>query len=194
MARRVLGRAHRTLIAGCDFVAKRQSQIGAARDLSCARRRGVHDRLLANHLRELDRFLCVLLEEIALRLGGPDHDARHFAQLRKTSDKLHLVERMIGMSGGHGARLSAIRRIAMRLRRPEERGRPGETGASAHARDISLACGVAPGTPLTLQPIARFYRDLGDDLMADISARPQILDFPTNNAHLGRAIVACDGI
>ena len=186
----MLNSAHATLVTGCDFVSRRQSQIGQSQiALSCPWTRGVHNRLLANHLRELDRFLCVLLEEAALLLGGPDHDVRRFARLRKTSEKLRLVERMTGMSGGHAARLAAIRRIAMRLRRPEETCPP-----SSHARDISLACGVPPGMPLTLPSIARFYRDLGDELMKEISIRTQILDFSGTVAHMQEAIVACDGI
>ena len=155
----MLNRAHATLVAGCDFVSQRQWEVSHARTLPCPWTQGVHNRLLANYLRELDRFLCVLLEEAALSLGGPDHDARRFARLRKTSDKLKLVEHMIGMPSRHDARLGAIRRIATRLRRP------GTICQPSHAKDISLACDVSLETPLALQSIARFYRDLGDDLM-----------------------------
>lgn len=175
-------RAHANLVAGCDFVARRQFRIS----LNCSWSRRVHDRLLANHLRELDRFLCVLLEEAALLLGGPDHDAPGFAQLRKTSRKLHLVEQMTGRAGGHAVRLAAIRRVALHLRQYDK------PFARCHGRDIVLACGSRQGTPLSLQPIARFYHDLGNDLMRDIQIL--ILDFSCRHPYISNANVACDGI
>jgi len=177
----MLASAHATLVTGCDFVARRPS----LPDVSCPWKHGVHDRMTANQLRELDRFLCVLLEEAAALLSGPDHDAARFARLRKTAEKLHIVEGMIGMPSDHGRRLAAIRRIAARLRQP---------CPTPQARDIALACGTALELPLALQSIARFYRDLGDHLMKNIMARNKILEFSGACPQVESAIVACGGI
>ncbi|HZV19458.1 MAG TPA: hypothetical protein VFF84_12285 [Sphingobium sp.] len=160
----MLIRAHATLVTGCDFVAQRRFQPGIA----CSWTRGVHNRMTANHLRELDRFLCVLLEEGAALLGGADHDAPAFARLRKTSEKLFIVQQMVGTPTDHASRLAAIRRIAARLRR---------SSPASQAKDISLACEAPLDLPLAVQSIALFYRDLGNELMKKILVQRQILDF-----------------
>lgn len=177
----MLAHAHATLVTGCAFVERHSFRPG----LSGPWARGVHNRMTANHLRELDRFLCVLLEEAASLLGGPDHDAPRFARLRKTSEKLGIVERAIGLPGGHDSRLAAIRRIAARLRR---------SSPASQAEDILLACDAPLDLPLALQSIARFYRDLGDQLMKKLLVKKQIIDFSETFAHMGDANVACDGI
>lgn len=177
----MLARAHATLVTGCAFVERHPFQS----DIVCPRACGVRNRVAANHLRELDRFLCVLLEEAASLLGGADHDAPCFARLRRTSEKLRTVERAIGLPGGHGSRLAAIRRIAARLRR---------SSPDSQAKDILLACDAPLDLPSALQSIARFYRNLGDHLMKKILVKKQIIDFSRSCIHIEKANVACDGI
>jgi len=176
-----LARAHATLATGCAFVERHPFPPRFPGPWA----HGVHNRMTANHLRELDRFLCVLLEEAASLLGGPGHDAPRFARMRRTSDKLRAVERAVGLPGGHGGRLAAIRRIAARLRR---------SSPASQAEDILLACGAPLDLPSALQSIARFYRDLGDQLMKKILVQKQIVDFAESRVHIGTANVACDGI
>ena len=168
IALRVLARAYATLVSGCEFV----SQHPIRNDVSCPWARRVQNRLVANHIRELDRFLCVLLEEAAVLLAEADHDASRFARLKRTSDKLDRVENMTGSPSQSTARLVAIRRISIRLRRPEESSSP------AYAHDISLVCGASLPMSLALPSIAGFYRSLADRLALEILTNEGMPRFP----------------
>jgi hypothetical protein len=194
----MLARAHATLLAGCDFVSRHPVSMAVP---TSPLARKVHHRMMANRLRELDQFLCVLLEEVAAALGGITHDAARFGQTSNTSKKLRLVEDMVGKVSQDDARLRAIIRVAVRLRRADQ-----HRTVPAHTRDILLASGEWPRdaeltsraelrlTPQAFQSIAGFYRDLGDRWIKEVSFSGVKLDFKTDDAYLNKANVACDGI
>lgn len=122
-----------TLIAGCEFVSRNPVMIDAlALDPATRLTAKVHMRVTANRMRELDRFLAVMLNEAAGRIGGAAHDAEQFDRISNTSKKLHAVELLMGMAGADHARLRAMGRIAARLR-----------GASHHWRALSMMSDLA---------------------------------------------------
>ncbi|CAN5343911.1 hypothetical protein BH10PSE13_BH10PSE13_19020 [soil metagenome] len=179
-----LGRAHATLAAGCAFLLRTVE----ARTASPA---DVYARLQGNRLRELDRFLSILLDETARALKGTGHDAPGFGRMRNTPNKLQLVTTM--QRAGTGAmaridvRLRAIGRISACLNHCS-----GVVRAPGMHRDVLLAGGhlgealaVSRGfspasdrlrlTPETLDAISSFYRGIGDQLLVqahEVSAQP----------------------
>lgn len=156
-------RAHATLIAGCDFIS-RHKVTPAVRNPWADK---VHNRMVANRLRELDRFLSVLLEEVAAALGGLSHDAKRFARTGSTARKLRMVEGMAGKPSGHDARLRAIGRVAARLRRGD-----GQMVTASHSSDVLLAGGGRqPGEQQVLQSISEFYRHLGNQWIKEVPLR-----------------------
>ncbi len=176
--------AYRTLTTGCAFVLRQPLPTNLASPWGMT----VYSRMTANRLRELDRFLGILLEEAARQHGGAGHDPAKFARVSTTGRKLRQVERMIGRRSGDATRLAAVARIWKRLRLP----RP--TGFDSHAADIALACGRPLEMPIGLRAIAEFYRNLADMLMGEISKNQQLLDFSAKQAQIEKANVACDGI
>lgn len=162
-------------------------------------------RLTGNRLRELDRFLSVLLDEVAGSWGAAGHDGRSFARWRNTPRKLGHVHAMMGMDRAgvtrDEARLRAIGRISACLHHCA-----GTIHAPGLHRDLLLAQGreaaaafasPPPGllrlSPDAIGAIGRFYRALGDALVAGLPQRADI-DFQSESAHMGTANVACDGI
>jgi hypothetical protein len=194
----MLAHAHATLLAGCDFVSRHPVMTVVSRSPLA---RKVRNRMMANRLRELDWFLGVLLEEAAAALDGSSHDAERFGLMSNTAKKLRLVEEMAGKVSQDDARLRAIGRVAVRLRRAD-RCRT----APAHERDIRLAGGdplrdpwssgdAEPRlTPQDFQSIAGFYRNLGDRWIKEVTLACVKLDFKPSDAYLKEANVACDGI
>jgi hypothetical protein len=165
-----LTHAHVTLLSGCAFWERQASSGGSP----IGEREGLpFTRLSGNRLRELDRFLSILLDEIALRHGGPDHDGSAFARQRNTSRKLYAVERMIGVTCLSDLRLRAIGRVSACLHHCS-----GAIHSSGLRNDLHLAAGSDPASgdighaeerlllsPDSIIAICRFYRDLGDRLM-----------------------------
>ncbi|ABQ70980.1 hypothetical protein HY78_01925 [Rhizorhabdus wittichii DC-6] len=169
--RTALLRAHATLSAGCAFVATYAGREGAARTAHPA-----HARMTGNRLHELDRFLSVLIDEAASLLNGPRRDARLFARMRNTPEKLRRLGTVAALHGAVGQRLGAIGRICAYLR---------HCGDGVHrsglARDIQLAGGRTDGgrtiaeTPMglyleppTIVAIAGLYRLVGDALLLSV--------------------------
>lgn len=192
-------RAHATLRAGCAFMIRHAGdRAGAEHGLPAF----AYSRLVGNRLRELDRFLSVLIEEGCRCLGDARHDARAFARLRNTPYKLRLLEAMLGRPSGDEARLRAIGRVgaclchcAGTIRRPglgeDVRLAGGAVGADAIPAE---ACARLDLPPRAIRSISDFYRTIGDRLLVAALRRPPRLDFPAPEAHLTRANVACDGI
>jgi len=163
-------------------------------------------RLTGNRLRELDRFLSVLLDEVARAWGGEGHDGRAFARWRNTPRKLGHVHALTGTGIEAGARavarLRAIGRLSACLHHCA-----GTIHIPGLHRDLLLAEGWAADAPapairspdvLRLSPqaigaIGAFYRALGDGLVESLPRRADI-DFRGESVHMGRANVACDGI
>jgi|GEM_PF-909619 len=180
--RQALARAHATLAVGCAFIvrhAQHRAQPGKGLPGSS------HSRMVGNRLRELDRFLSVLIDETALCLGSLSHEPRSFARLRNTPNKLRLIEAMIGVEGEDDVRLRAIGRIGACLL---------HCSGSIHAepslrRDILLADGDTAGlsfltdaacrlrlAPRTLVSICQFYGSIGNRLLAEALRRLSDID------------------
>lgn len=174
-----LGRAHATLIAGCAFLLRTVE----ARTASPME---IYARLQGNRLRELDRFLSILLDETARAVSGPGHDALGFARLRNTPNKLRLIATMrpgdgTGAMTGIDGRLRAIGRISACLNHCSgvvyapgvhgdvllAGGRVGEVagGFAVLPRSLSLVSDRLQLTPDTLDAISIFYREIGDRLL-----------------------------
>src|SRR5690606_2648096 len=121
-------------------------------------------RVIANRLRELDRFLSVLLDEIAVRLEGPAHDGERFARTSNTSKKLQIVESMTGAPSGDDVRLRVFGGIVASMRRGRDMSAARRSGDPlAVTGDVDLDQVLALGW------ISEFYRNLGDRLMKEIS-------------------------
>ena len=171
-----LALAHQTLRDGAAFIGQsvRQSSydngdINLLGDM-------VEIRLLGNGLRELDRFLGLLIEEVADRIGSAEHDPRAFARLRNTANKLRLVRGMMELGSPDHRWLRAVGRLRVCLHHCG-----GEVRAPGHPAELSLA-GCRFGEPeradsprarlvLTsdaLDRISHVYRRVGDDLVAEL--------------------------
>lgn len=190
-----LGRAHETLLAGCAFLLRAGDRRPGAVPLSPT---DVYARLQGNRLRELDRFLSILLDETARAVRGAGHDGPGFARLRNTPNKLRLVETMAAERGcAHSAardngRLRAIGRISACLNHCA-----GVVHAAGMAGDVALANGRADeNAPLsgasdrlrlsaqTLDAIGLFYREIGDRLLVQAKGQVPNLDFQADSAHM----------
>ncbi len=163
-----------------------------------------HTRMIGNRLRELDRFLSVLIEDVAAGSGPPGHDRKHFARLRNTPMKLRVVEEMFATGVDDDARLRAIGRIAACLHHCK-----GEVHTASIHDDVLIARGGENGPatprknslsvdPQTLRAICSFYRGIGDRLLTLAHNHERLrvphLDFPAQSVHIPEANVACDGI
>ncbi|WOK35948.1 hypothetical protein [Sphingomonas sp. C3-2] len=101
--------AYRTLLSGCAFWERHaSSKVQPHNEWAFA----VQTRTNANRLRELNRFMAVVLDDIALHHGGPHHDHRYFLRQRNVARKLLVVERMIDVDCAAHAHLLAIGRIS----------------------------------------------------------------------------------
>lgn len=173
--------AHATLAAGCAFFEGRAGEQPVS-DRGWAQI--AHARMIGNRLRELDRFLSVLIEEVASDIGHRDHDRRMFARLRNTARKLRLVEDMVGTASGADARLRAIGRVAACLHHCT-----GRIHADSLHDDVRIARGaIVAGSfvpekgrlridPLTILAICAFYRETGDWMLLRTGAKGHDLDF-----------------
>lgn len=187
----MLDLAHLTLRRGTTFVSgsARRGAYGPAANM-------LHDdtavRMLGNGLRELDRFLTVLIEEVASSLGAVGHDRQAFARLRNTANKLRAVRAMMGLSSPDDRWLRAVGRLRVCLhhcrgedRRPESRDAfllagcdvIERVGAGTIRRTIVL-------TPPALEAISGGYRRMGDELVAELGRWAAAkLDFPASCGH-----------
>lgn len=169
--RAALLRAHHTLMAGCAFVIAQAGQGGAieGKDL-------VHARLTGNRLHELDRFLSVLIDEVALLRGKTSGDPQ-FAKMRNTPNKLRRLGPVLSLRGDVPQRLSAIGRICAYLRHcGKDVSRVAWTGDMAiargdrdHAIDAFDHAGESRIEASTLVAIAGVYRMVGDALLAAVA-------------------------
>lgn len=193
--------AHLTLRRGTTFLSgsARRGTYGPAANM-------LHDdtavRLLGNGLRELDRFLTVLIEEVASSLGAADHDRYAFARLRNTANKLRAVRGMMDLANPDDLWLRAVGRLRVCLHhcRGEDR-RPGSrdafqlTGCDViERRDAGTIRRTLVLTPPALEAISHGYRRMGDELVAELGRWGTAkLDFPASCGHHNPANVACDG-
>ncbi|WBO23106.1 hypothetical protein [Sphingomonas abietis] len=136
-------------------------------------------KVLGNGLRELDRFLSVLLGEIAaLYCDGEEQD--RFDRLRNTARKFESLCALLGRPPHELARLRAIGRCRDCLfhtggivRRADDRGGASMTigwpGQGGH-HVVALGA-ILPVTAEDLTSICRFYEATADAMMGLIDAR-----------------------
>lgn len=149
-----LDRAHETLLRGAAYL-----------DRHVAPRcdGGVHAPFIGNALGELDRFLNVLVDEVADWIGAPVQPKQ-----RNTANKLSALHRVTG-SGDHRrtghARLSAIGRSRDFLKHAGGRDATGAARVPKSALPLSSA---------EMAAICRLYSDTARDLHATaLSLRPR---------------------
>lgn len=134
-------------------------------------------KVLGNGLRELDRFLSILLDEVAAEAGWSAEDLAPLARIRNTPNKLAEVSLRMNLHARHDARLRALGRCRDTLfhcggvvRRGDRRhaqtltlGWPSETpeGGSRVLR-IGERLSVSQAD---LSWICAFYVRIGDSLL-----------------------------
>lgn len=170
--------SYSTLVAGCEFVSLNPvAREGCAQQRATSLAAKVHMRVTANRIRELDRFLAVLLNDTAGQVSGAGHDAEMFDRISNTSKKLLVVEQLVGMAAADHDRLRAMGRIAARLRGPSHHWRAaslvadmgiagGEEAATAK-KDLSHGKAIIP-LSLNLATISSFYHDIGRRLIEKV--------------------------
>jgi hypothetical protein len=149
-----LDRAHETLMRGAAYLDRHVAPRCDA---------GVHAPFIGNALGELDRFLNVLVDEVADWIGAPVRPKQ-----RNTANKLSALHRVTGAAvhrrTGH-ARLSAI-------------GRSREFLKHAGGRDATAAGrmpkAILPLSSAEMTAICRLYSDTARDLHATaLALRPR---------------------
>ncbi len=131
--------------------------------------------LACNALRELDRFLDVLVDEAAATLDGK-LASRGFGRLRNVPNKLRAVHAVLDLPSPGHERLRAIGRVRECLHR-----RRGEARDAAIWDDLAVATGHPPApaargawlvlATLDLTPICAFYEAITLALLAALRAR-----------------------
>jgi hypothetical protein len=167
-----LAAAYRTLIRACTFLAESlQARALHGRDGSDVLRGAGGARVVGNGLRELDRFLCLLLDEAVARVAPPGFDRRAYQRRRNAAIKLREFHRLTGSDSLDGARLRAIGRLRACLHHVS-----GIVHDPGLYRDVRIAAGTsgdaAPSAlrlPITfddLAAICRFYAALAGTIIA----------------------------
>ena len=177
---------HATLANACAFLIRHSAPAHPATPSLIRLRRA------GNCLKELDRFLTLLLDACARAGGMAARDLPSFERWTNTAGKL----RRISGSSAETQRLQAIDRLR-RTACGDERGRP----PAMLIKDLAIATsgatsGEKPAESLTnaaLAAIAEFYLGIGNKLLLQSIESPPALDFSKAKAHLGVANVACDG-
>jgi len=132
-------------------------------------------KVLGNGLRELDRLLNILIDAVA-RLSAPAcFDRAAFGRIRNTSNKLSMINEIMGRPSPQCERLRAIGRSRACLfynagivRRGDERdGTIMTAGWLLRAYDIGE---ILSFTPNDLSEICEFYEDLATDLSVNSMA------------------------
>ena len=134
-------------------------------------------KVLGNGLRELDRFLSVLLDEIATEAGWNAEDLAPLARLRNTANKLEAVCLRMRMEPRYAARLRALGRCRDMLfhcggvvRRGDDRHAVTLTLGWPDDRAEGLARVLPIGERLAVSPadlawVCAFYVRIGDGLL-----------------------------
>lgn len=151
-------RAHRTLRGAADFLG---SGLGMSQ-WTPARGR-YRAKVIGNGLRELDRFLNILLDEVALAAGWPSADVRALARLHNTGLKLDAVCLRLGMQRYDQARLRALGRCRATLFYCDGLVRKGDT---RHVPSLTMGWPedtASEGTAAEL-PIGEYLSITGDQI------------------------------
>lgn len=173
-----IAHAHRTLRNGTRFLGAGLNHAGLAPIDGRYRAK-----VIGNGLRELDRFLSVLLDEVALAAGWELPDLRRLANVRNTANKLALVHDRLGRSADDLSRLRALGRSRNCLfhcdgvvRRGDERhaasmtvGWPADVRGNGAGAQLALGESLAV-TAADLAWVCAFYDRLAVELVEDIHA------------------------
>ena len=194
--------AYRTLVRGTTFLGGRMADeaiVGNAGALG--------PKVIANGLRELDRFLGLLIDEAAALTRAGRADPIGPGGQRNTANKLRSLHAALGSASPHHARLRALGRSRDCLfhcdgivRRADERGGTFMTAGwppSIGLEDAPLMT-VALGEALVISTIdIRRVCDFYDQIAADLVARKGFLGatvaLPLKTTYIRHANVACDG-
>lgn len=171
-----IAQAHRTLRNGTRFLGAGLGHGGPAP--IGGRHRA---KVIGNGLRELDRFLSVLLDEVALAAGWERADLRRLANVRNTANKLATVHRWLGRPTDDLPRLRALGRSRDCLfhcngvvRRGDERRMASMTvGWPADVRGDGAGVRLGLGerlavTPADLAWVCAFYDRIAAGLVEDM--------------------------
>jgi hypothetical protein len=181
--------AHATLMAGCRFLIAR----GAA-EIEVPSSALVRLRVAGNHLKELDRFLTILISQSRAFLDTGRNRGHRLPWDKQKSQQTNPGWRLLGP---YWPRLRAIKR----LRTVACEG-PVDALGCMIARDLAIAS-AGRAAPLdgqlvigdkALADIAQFYSTMADVLLCAMTNHWPSLDFPARVAHIDLANVACDGI
>lgn len=155
------------------------SFLGAGRSVSRAdpAQANYPAKVLGNGLRELDRFLSILLDEVAAGAGWSADDLAPLARIRNTPNKLAAVSLRMNIHAGHDIRLRALGRCRDTLfhcngvvRRGDRRHARSLTlgwPSGMHA-DPSRVLQIGERLPLNAADLAwicAFYVRIGDSLL-----------------------------
>ncbi len=137
--------------------------------------------MIGNGLRELDRFLSVLLDEVALATGWERAALRRLANVRNTANKFAAVHGWLGRPIDDLPRLRALGRNRDCLfhcngvvRRGDERRASSMTvgwpiDASSDGTGARLALGESLAvSPADLAWVCAFYERIAGDLVEDV--------------------------
>ncbi|MPT49211.1 MAG: hypothetical protein E2598_12475 [Sphingobium sp.] len=178
--------AYETLNSGCAFFIR--SAEDQPQSLGPQARYAFH-RLMGNRLRELDRFLSVVLDEIVLMSAISGQDALTFSRWRNTARKLAKVEQILRTTTGDAKWLAAIGRICACLHHCG-----GKIHDAGLLQDVTMISARAEAgykvmppliseplmlCPVTIYAIGGFYHILGDRLVAQAVLNPT-RDFPSD--------------
>jgi len=166
-----LGRAYGTLARGSAFLAASlRARAGTGQD-GLPGASGA--KVVGNGLRELDRFLSLLLDEAAGTVCSPGFDQRDFARQNNVANKIGTFYGLAGLDRPDVRRLRAIGRVRVCLHHCR-----GVVHDFALWDDLSTAAGDLPGRPrldpperlaVTFEDLARiceFYAQSGAGLIA----------------------------
>lgn len=134
-------------------------------------------KVIGNGLRELDRFLSLLIDEVAALIAPPGLDRACFRRQRNTANKLRTIRSVMALPSPDHDRLLAIGRsrdclfhcagIVRRGDSPTARqmtaGWPASKGASSPVFAIGARLTINASD---LHGVCRFYRHVGADLLA----------------------------
>jgi hypothetical protein len=129
-------------------------------------------KVIGNGLRELDRFLSLLLDEVAAVIAPPGLDRARFRRQRNTANKLRTIRSAMARPSPDHDRLLAIGRSRDCLFHCGGIVRRGDGGAAMYMTAGWPSPLFAIGERLTidaqdLHSVCRFYRHVAADLLAD---------------------------
>ena len=137
-------------------------------------------KVVGNGLRELDRFLCLLLDEAVGGISPPTFDRAAFGRQRNAANKLRAFHRIAGLDAPDGERLRAIGRVRDCLHHCRGIVHDEAVHADLHFASATPASDRMSDTPRlsisfdALARICQFYGETGTGLMQVLRDNPRI--------------------